>query len=162
MRLTGRIIILATGGTVGLAAYVIASHPQLIRVVAAVTILITLALVSLRKPQAALILTLAFLLGLGMLRRVLIPVAGWTSYDALLLVGPLMSFVFVHRLFVMERRPLAKEGFSKMVLALLMIAVLEIFNPMAGSVQAGLTGLLFLGAPLVWFFIGRELADTRV
>jgi hypothetical protein len=48
------------------------------------------------------------------------------------------------------------------VAALLLLSGLEIFNPEGGGLVAGVTGLLFIAAPLLWFFVGAWLADDAL
>jgi hypothetical protein len=155
-------VIALTGAAIGLAGVAVATDPSLVRVTLAILIIVALALISLRSPQSVILLTLCFLPLLALLRRVLIPVAGWTSWDALLMVSPIASLILAHRLFLMERRPIAKDLLSKLVLALVVLALLEVANPEGGGLRAGLTGLLFLAAPLIWFFVGRELANGKL
>ncbi len=135
---------------------------QLNRVGLAALITTVLVIVSLRSPSWGSVLTLAFLVVLGMVRRLLIPLIGWSSFDPLLVVGPTVSLALVGRLVLMRRRPLAADWVSKAVVALIAVSVLEIFNPLGGGPVVGAIGLLFVGAPLAWFFIGRELMDGPV
>jgi hypothetical protein len=137
-------------------------NTSLIRIVLAALLVIALSFVSLRRPQSAALLTLLFLPLLALTRRLLIPVAGWTSWDGLLLVAPVVSIVLTHRLFVVKKHPLARDVVSKLVFAILVLALIETVNPAGGNLRAGITGLLFLGAPLLWFFIGRGLADQQL
>ncbi len=139
-----------------------ANHPSSYRLVLAVALAVNLLIVATRWPGAAAVLTLAYLPLLALVRRLLIADAGWTQYDPLLLVAPLVALFLVARLFVLERREPARDGISKLVWALLALTVLQSFNPMLGSIVAGAGGFMFLGVPLLWFFIGRELADRRV
>jgi hypothetical protein len=67
-------------------------------------------------------------------------------------------FLF-YRIFVIEKRRLAGDTLSRLVFALLVLTLLQSFNPSGGSLVAGLGGLMFLGIPLLWFFIGREYVD---
>jgi hypothetical protein len=154
--------VLLTGVVIAVIVFAVAVDPRLIRVIVAVVITLGLVLVSLRKPQAAVLLALCLLPGLALVRRMLIPVAGWTTYDGLLLIAPILSIVVFHRLFIMERRPIAKDALSKLVVALFSLTLLETLNPDGGGLLAGMTGLLFMASPLVWFFIGREIADRRL
>jgi hypothetical protein len=108
-------------------------------------------------------LTLLWLPFLAFVRRLLIAEAGWTSNDPLILVGPIVVLFLLYRLFVIEKRELAPDLLSKLVLAMLALLLFGAFNPVgAGGPLAGLGGLLFVGVPLLWFFIGRELADRRM
>jgi hypothetical protein len=135
---------------------------QLIRVCIAGLITMLLGIVAIVNPAWASALTLLFLVQLGMMRRLLIPLIGWSGYDPLLIVGPIVAIVLVGRLIFVPRRPLAASWVSKAILGLLALSVLETFNPIGGGPIAGLVGLLFVAAPLLWFFVGREVAERRV
>ena len=63
------------------------------------------------------------------------------------------------RIFLLDRRPIAPDILSKLVVAVLVLTLLQVFNPSASSLLAGLVGFQFLGMPLLWFFVGRELVD---
>jgi hypothetical protein len=130
---------------------------QLNRVGLAALITTVLVMVALRNPSLGSVLTLAFLVVLGLVRRLLIPLIGWSSFDPLLVIGPTVSLALVGRLVLFQRRPLAADWVSKAVVALVAVSVVEIFNPLGGGPVAGAIGLLFVGAPLAWFFIGREV-----
>lgn len=135
---------------------------QLARVCIAGLITMVLGIVAVANPAWGSALTLLFLVQLGLMRRLLIPLIGWSGYDPLLIVGPIVAIVLVGRLILVPRRPLAASWVSKAILGLLALSVLEAFNPKGGGPIAGLVGLLFVAAPLVWFFVGREVADRRV
>lgn len=155
-------LVVAIGALAGPTALVIAAETSLVRMAAAAAILATIAVATVRGPKTAILLTFAYLPLLGLLRRLLIPVAGWTSWDALLIVAPVTSLFLVGRLFVVEKRPLVPDLLSKLVAGVLLLSLMESVNPQGGSLAAGLTGLLFAAAPLAWFFIGRELGDRRL
>lgn len=118
---------------------------------------LALVAVTTSKPKAALFLLVVWLSILGLLRRIL----GSVSVDPLLLVGPAVLFalalVSTSRGAVRSRKPL-----STAVLALQALMVLGAFNPLQGSILAGLTALLFVLTPTVAFWVGRGLADDRV
>jgi hypothetical protein len=160
LRLLPLALVLGTGA--GPAVLVVANDPSLVRVATAVLILAALGVATVRWPQAAVLLTLSFLPFLALIRRLLIPIAGWTSWDALLIVGPVASLLLLGRLFFAEQRALLPDRLSKLVGVMLLATIAESVNPTGGSIAAGLTGLLFAGAPLAWFFIGRELGDRRL
>jgi hypothetical protein len=149
---------LAAASTVAVTVVAVLA-PGLLRTVLAVLVGALLVVTWLRWQRLGLLATMAFLPMLALVRRLLIPVGGFTSYDPLLLVVPAAAVVVLARLHVVERRPLVSSLMAKLVLALLLITVAEAFNPEGGSVSTGVTGLLFLAAPLAWFFIGREVAD---
>ncbi len=142
-------------------AWVATAAPELYRWMFALAIAAALVVMGMRSPRAAMALTVAFLPFLALVRRLLIADADWISTDPLLAVAPVVALFLLFRVFVLERRPLAPDRLSKLVLALLVLVVLQSLNPANESLSAGFGGLLFLGVPLLWFFLGRELADGR-
>lgn len=135
----------------------IAEQPWAVRGVAALAIGGTLLLVGLRSPGLAVVLALAGLPFLGLARRMLILYDGWHSQDPLLLVAPVIALVIAVR-----GRSGPGTRLSTLVAALLVVAALESVNPLGGSISAGMAGLLFVAAPLLWFFVGRDTVDSRL
>jgi len=143
-------------------AWVAVANPGAYRLALAGLIGANLLLISLRWPRGAAIATLAGLPFLALMRRLLIGDAGWTSQDPLLLVAPLVAMALVYRFFAVEHRPLRTDRLSKLVLALLAVTLLQTFNPTGAGLSVNVVGLLFAAVPLLWFFVGRELADERL
>jgi hypothetical protein len=137
-------------------------RPQYYRLIFALAIGANLIIVAMRWPKEAAIATLLFLPFLALVRRLFIAESGWTSYDPLLLIGAsVASFLFL-RAYLIEGRELPRDRLTKLVFALLILTLIETFNPTGGGLLAGFGGLLFLGVPLLWFFIGREFSDRRL
>lgn len=139
-------------GALGVAA----GNPHGVRVALFVPLaLIALALAQ-RSPRAVIIGTFCLLPVLGLIRRLVAGASGPTSSDPLLLVVP--AAVGVLTLVVARRRPFARPtAVTKAVLALCALCVVEAFNPLQGNVLVGLSGLLFVLVPMLWFWIGRTL-----
>lgn len=138
------------------------ARPEYSRAVLAALLVVAAVALAGRWPRAAVTVGLVSLPFLGFFRRLLIGFAGWSETDPLLLVAPsLVAFLLV-KLFLLERRPIAPDRYSKLVLALFALSLLQVANPNGGGLAAGLAGLLFVGVPFLWFFIGRELADARL
>ena len=155
-------IVAAIGALVAaLAVVAVATHPSWDRWVLAAVIGGSLAAVSLERPRTAAVVALLGLPFLALLRRLLIPVAPWTSHDPLLAVGPLLAMVILARLWIGTRPRLAPDLLSKLVLALLAVALLATLNLNGSGVGAALGGLVFIGLPLLWFFVGRELGAAE-
>jgi hypothetical protein len=133
----------------------------LIRLMLALVVGLLLCTMVLLRPGLGVVATFVYLVLVEFLRRVLIDVAPWISADPLLLVGPLVASVLLVKLFVLESRRWAPDVISKLVLLILALSLAEVFNPAGGGIGAGLTGLLFMAVPLLWFFVGRELSDER-
>ena len=125
-------------------------------------IFITLFLVlTVTRPRAAALGVLGYLGLLAAFRRLLIPLSPFTAFDPLLLVGPSVAVALIARAIVVERARVAPDALSKMVLAVVALSLVEIANPLGGGVTVGATGFLFVGVPLLWFFVGREVAEER-
>jgi hypothetical protein len=158
-RIGATLVLLALAAIAGAAAAV---APGLLRLLFAGALALALLALCLSRPRAGLVATIGFLAALALIRRLLIADAGWESLDPLLLVGPLVAVVLCVRIFLLDRRPIAPDILSKLVVAVLVLTLLQVFNPSGGSLLAGLVGFLFLGMPLLWFFVGRELVDDRL
>lgn len=154
-------LFLALAGCTGLAVVitVFTANPDTVRMLVTILLVAGLVLVALRSPRMCVVALIAFLTVLGLLRRLLIPIAGWSTYDPLLLVCPAITLLLV---LYRRDKPLAPNHLAALIAVLLSVSVLEIFNPVAGGFLAGAAGLLFLAVPLLWFFIGRRSADDQL
>jgi hypothetical protein len=144
------------------AAALFVTQPTWDRWVLAAVIGGSLAVVSIERPRTAVLVTILCLPFLALLRRLLITQAPWTSHDPLLAVGPLVAAVVLAALWIRRRRPLAPDLLSKLVLALLALTLVQTLNPNGSGLEAALGGLVFMAAPLLWFFIGREIGDRQL
>ncbi len=134
----------------------------LLRLTVAGVVALLLITVSLARPAAGVIATFIYLIFLAFLRRLLIPAAGWLPADPMILVPYVVVFVLIVKLYFLERRPLAPDLLSKLMLALLAFTFLEVANPTGAGVAANLTGLLYMALPLLWFFVGRAVVDDAL
>jgi hypothetical protein len=156
-------VLAAAGGILvaGLASLSFAGPPSY-RLLLAVLIACCLLLLAVHKPRAAILATFVFLVVMALLRRLLIPVAGWASYDPLLLVGPVVvTFLLIRIIWVSGYAALTADRQSVLVVAILVLSGLQSVNPAGGGAVAGLTGVLFGAIPLLWYFAGRHLGDRR-
>ena len=143
------------------AGLIAVSHPEWYRGALAIALATNLVVLGMKWPRAAALVTLLYLPFLALIRRLLIADAGFESNDPLLLVGPVVALFLLYRLYVVEARR-GHDRLFKLMVALLAITVLQVFNPFAtGGLVAAAVGLLFVGVPLLWFFVGRELGDER-
>jgi hypothetical protein len=118
----------------------------------AVIIVASLLLISLRDRTIAILFTFAYLVLLGDLRRILAVLVGSPTQDLLLLIGPIVAAVLALPIFLHLR---LRDRLSKAMLFLLVVMVLEIFNPKQGGLTVGLSGAVFYIAPVLWFWVGR-------
>lgn len=125
----------------------------------AVTVVATGLLVSLAmvRVQAAIIAAIIYLVLMGDLRRLLIPVAGWSGTDPLLLVGT--AFAALLCAYGWSSKAIRLDtSLARWIFALMVVMLLQIFNPQQGGLQVGVAGTIFLLAPLLWFWVGRTYA----
>lgn len=155
----GGLLLLALA--VGTAALVVTSSPLLRIALAAALVLCLLALFD-ADFRVGLIATLVWTCVLALTRRMLIQQIGWETNDALLMVAPIVLATLMLRVFVFERRRLAADRLSYAVLALVALTAIASINPRNGSLAVGLGGMLFMGVPLFWFFVGREYVDRAI
>jgi hypothetical protein len=148
-----------TIAVVTFASLLVVAGTPLVRLPLALAIGFALAMLTLARPTAGVLTTMAYLVLLALLRRLLISTTGWWQADPLLLVGPFIAVLLVVKLFVLQRRSLTPDLLSKLVALLLAVAIVETVNPAGGGPGVGIVGLLYVGVPLLWFFIGRELLD---
>src|SRR5438067_9368470 len=92
----------------------------------------------------------------GELRRAQSLFVDYAAQDPIHVLTPIVTLVA----FLMLVRSRRLEMFVATPLAgavsmLAIIYVLEIFNPLQGSLLTGLAGTLFMLVPLVWFYFGQ-------
>lgn len=101
---------------------------------------------------------------LGMLRRILYQ-QSQTSFDTLLLVIPLYSALMLLVIVTIHRDRfhtiLRQSLTSRLLLGLMLILLIQVFNPLQGGLTVGLAGALFYIVPLCWYFIGRLYLTER-
>jgi len=121
--------------------------------------------VSLKKSVSAMYLLMLYLPLMGFIRRSLIPVAGWSSFDPLVIVAPgvifLLGSYWLYRRFVLNDAFLADTKLLRLVQWLILLDFLEAANPRQGGVMAGLGGLMFYVAPLFWMVLTKQHATER-
>lgn len=140
---------------------VVASDAQKVgRALVGVFGLIVFVAVALSGRKTALTMILVWLVLLGFIRRLLIPFAGWSTQDPLLLVSPAAAMI-LWLAASKERRPPPRNMLASATLFLLVWTVAQIFNPSERSLLVGGQGALFYAVPLTWFFVGRMLAPDE-
>jgi len=103
----------------------------------------------------------AFLTCLGDIRRLLVPVVGWSGADPILMVGPVFT-VLLTGFALLTRRVSLNSTLSKWMLAFTGILVVQIFNPVQGGLMVGVAGALLIIVPTFWFWIGQAFASKRL
>ena len=117
--------------------------------------------VGFRSPRSLLYGLILWLPALGLIRRLALQVQPAPRHDPLLLVAPLALIV----LFLVSVRgsPFPKRtAVAKGMLALGVFVLCGAVNPLQGSPLAGVGGLLFVGVPLLAFWIGKRFCDDAM
>lgn len=117
--------------------------------------LFVIILIALSDRDLALVSITIWMVFLGFIRRALIPFAGWSPQDPLLLVSPAVAMV----LLITARRfgPPPRTLQASVAAFLLLWSGSQVFNPNEASLLAPVQASLFYVTPALWFFVGRTL-----
>ena len=107
-----------------------------------------------RWPMLVVIALCAWLPILALVRRLLIPIAGWSSNDPLLLAAPI-AVVF----YTLQRGGFARpwNRLTQWVAVMTLITCIQAISPLGAGIRANIVGALFITMPLLWFFVGRTV-----
>ncbi|RUS45268.1 O-antigen ligase [Cohnella sp. AR92] len=140
-------------------------NPGSVRLLITVTLVIMFAAIQIKSPRAAILSLMVFLPFVGHIRRVLIPVAGWNTLDALLVVSPivvlLLSLNWLTRKYILREEIEGDTKLFKMVRIMLVIDLLQVFNPLQGSLFVGLSGIIYYIVPILMMILGREYLNEK-
>jgi hypothetical protein len=156
------LVLAVAGGAAAalLAGGVLADPRGGIRIALFVSVAALLAGLGFLSPRTMLYALFAWLAALGLVRRLVDNIAPETDSDPLLLVAPLALAVLL-MVAMHSGRSRPRTPLSTAVLVLTVFVLLGAFNPLQGSLEVGLAGLLFMLVPLLGFWIGRNLCDDR-
>ena len=142
------------------------SNPITFRWVVIGVLIFLLFLVTINNVRKGVIAILIFVPFAAFLRRVLYFVSPYAEFDPIHLIVPILAlFIAVEMLlFGKERLSQTLKGnyLAKYIIALLVLFVLQIFNPLQGSLLVGLGGALYYVAPMVWFFFGLRYVNNQL
>lgn len=133
----------------------------MLRVYAALGIMALLALPAIRRPQAALLGLFAWLPFLGMVRRIFISNSGVAPLDPLLLISTAVTILLFIMLMISRRADMSGTPLMKLVFFFLVVATIELLNPLQGNYLVALTGVMFVITPMMMFIIARTIADEQ-
>lgn len=121
--------------------------------------IITFALLFKHRIIAFLIFYLAIM---GFLRRLLIPIAGWTSFDPLLILGPCITILLVLLIFweIKKESLISPVKPDKLMIILISMGVLHMFNPFSGSPLTGIISSIYIIIPWLWYLIAFYLITS--
>jgi hypothetical protein len=136
--------------------------PSAIRPLLAVSAMLSLVGLVWKQPRAAIGVLFAALPFLGLARRLLIPVAGWSGTDPILMVTPVAAVSLLAFWVVGRSNPAFSSPMTKGITFFMAIATVQMANPLQGSPLVGLGGGLVMIPPLFWFYTGSGLLDRRL
>ena len=144
----------AVAGAVVLAFLILAGE---VRAAVALTCTCVLVALAVLHIPAAIVGAFVYLVLMGDLRRLLIPWAGWSGVDPLLLVGPVFALLLCGYAWA-SQAVRVNTSMARWILALMAVMVLQMFNPRQGGLMVGVAGGLFYMVPLLWYWVGRTYA----
>jgi hypothetical protein len=113
------------------------------------------------SPAAGMAATIFYQCVVGGLKRYMIPILGYSSYDPLLLVVPVVVLLFfVNR--ILRRNIPRDTTLSRLAWVFLIIMFLQMLNPLQGGLALGFAGGLFYICPFLWFYCGRSFGTVAV
>ena len=151
---TKQLLIAVVLSLLGAAGATLLIGAEQVRLALAIGLVVPMLMLATVRLRAAIVVVLVYLVLMGDLRRLLIPMAGWTGFDPLLLLSAIFSgFLCVWA--VVSGTLKLDTPIAKWMVVLMAIGVLQIFNPSQGGLIVGVTGAMFFFVPLFWFWIGR-------
>ncbi len=124
------------------------------RVIIALILTVVAGLAVFLWPRATVLFLVAWLPFQEMVRRMLIPAAGWSPNDPILLFVPAVVGIYclLHPVF---RKPW--NDITRWMVVVLAVACVQAVSPMGAGLRANLIGAMFIVVPLLWFFVGRTV-----
>ncbi|WDL95257.1 hypothetical protein [Alicyclobacillus sp. ALC3] len=120
---------------------------------------------SVKNPAASMFFLILYVPLLGLLRRILIPVAGWGTFDPLVILEPvvvlLLGSYWFYRTYFLRESIVNDTRTFKLMRWMILIDVLEVINPKQGGLTVGYGGLIFYVVPLFWMVLSRQYLDHR-
>jgi hypothetical protein len=141
-----------------IAGFWLFANGQMSLLLAVVAFGILLGLYTLSK-NASVYVCIAYLLFLGDIRRIWSWIYGFPTNDPLIVVGALFAIVVAVPLFFRLR---VSDTLSKICLGLVIVMSLQIVNPAQGGLLTGVTGVIYIMSPVLWFWIGRTYGSETM
>lgn len=137
------------------------SAGQTLRLGVAGVVVACMVSVGIRAPARLILGTVAWLVLLGVVRRLVTVVGGSSGNDPLLLVAP-FSVALLTVLAWLRGTFGHLTPMSRAVQILMVLILASVVNPLQGGIRVGMLGLLFTLVPLAWFWVGRAFVDDAL
>ncbi|MGO9803434.1 MAG: hypothetical protein ACLPTM_12245 [Steroidobacteraceae bacterium] len=154
------------GACIGVLLLVAGPLPYLLRFdhghyITTLLLTLTLAACSFYSQRGAIAATMVLLAVLGDYRRYAGYFEGYSKSDPLLLIAPVIAVLLLGQALLRGRKA-PRTFVSWLTLALMILMVIEMFNPEQGGLQIGFAGALFYLGPLLWFWVARSFASLEL
>ena len=133
----------------------ISIEPGLIRPLIFLVLFLLLFSFSIFLKEKIIAVLVVYLALMGLFRRALIPIAGWSGFDPLLILGPSITVVIALMIFWENKNQYSVLGLKpdKIMSALFVMGCIQMFNPLSGSPVSGLVASIYIIIPWLWYFI---------
>lgn len=130
-------------------------YPGMIRNLVFISIFSLLVVFAITMKERVIGILIFYLSLMGFFRRALIPIAGWSGIDPLLIIGPGLTVIVALIIFWENKKQniVIQEKPNILMVILFMMSCLHIFNPLSGSPLAGLISTIYIIVPWLWYFI---------
>lgn len=132
-----------------------------VRFTIAAVAMVALAIPALEHPRKAVTGLFILLPFLGMIRHMFLSNTGVTALDPMLLIPTAVTITILVALIMGGQMDFDGTLCSKLVFLLLVVGLIQVFNPGQGSILVGLTGVMINLIPITFFFIGRSIGDQQ-
>jgi O-Antigen ligase len=140
--------------------WAIAAGGQALRTWLLAALLSLLTLPLLVSLEATLIAMMLFEPFRGLLRRAQYLIVEYSNQDPIHLLTPIVTVMAMAALLKKERlNVFVATPLATSVSLLVLLFILEIFNPLQGGIVVGLSGALFTLFPVAWFYFGQSVTD---
>jgi hypothetical protein len=133
-----------------------------LRITIAAVAMFVLVIPALQRPRGALVALFIVLPFLGLIRRLFVPSTGVASLDPLLLLTSAVALTILVSLLMSGELDFEGTTTSRVIFLLLLVGLLQVFNPGQGSLLVGLTGIMINLIPISFFFIARSISDQQM
>lgn len=147
-------------GAVFLGRQIVVGGPML-RVTVAIVVMVVLAIPALERPRSALIGLFILLPVMGALRHMFMSATGVAALDPLLLVTSSVAVTIFISLTLKNEMDFTGTALAKIIFLLLIVGLIQVFNPGQGNLLVGLTGIMINLIPISFFFIARSISDLE-
>ncbi|WP_112182081.1 hypothetical protein [Paraliobacillus zengyii] len=130
-------------------------HPGMVRNLLFASLFIVIMALTIHYRERIIGLLIIYLVFMGLIRRALIPIAGWSGFDPLLILGPVLTVLLALIMFWEHKKtPLVvRESPDKLMTLLFLIGCFQVVNPLSGGPITGLIASMYILIPWLWYYI---------